>query len=368
MAISMDIDDTSTPEEKTMPPVRSSNEVVLTGRLDRDAEIKKTQSGSEKAAMRIKVTEPGFSYVKDGQEVTVPQKDHWYSATAVGKAVDDARELKKDDLVTVRGKCDTYLHSLTKRPVIGVTAFEVRQPAAEDLREPNVVTVRGRITQVNVRVNNREPGLSSVDYTVTPFTRAGARETSLSIREFSADAAALAEQRAINKEVELRGKLTITAFVSARSNERVEIHSISTTPAHVTMLTAEATAAAADAREQSEVVPSEAAPAGVAPGADSPTPTKTVAEIIQEGSYHEVDGSFIGVRSLASRNGVEPFAVVKDEAGKAFLYRDTELFAGVQPGEHVRATMTPDGLSVSGEAALAEQPENTLVVDAAELE
>uniref|UniRef100_E6QPC1 Uncharacterized protein n=1 Tax=mine drainage metagenome TaxID=410659 RepID=E6QPC1_9ZZZZ len=70
--------------------------------------------------------------------------------------------------------------------------------------------------------------------------------------------------------------------------------------------------------------------------------------IVQPGEYHERSGAFVGVSPQAG------IAVVRAEDG-LWGYRDAELFAGVQPGEQVRATMTPDGLSVEGPAELEQE-------------
>lgn len=212
---------------------RGSHTVRLGGVLERDPDFYPTQSGGEKAVVRLKVTTPGYTFVRDGQEQTVADKQHFYSATVVGRdAVEAVRGMHAGDTFVGEGAVNTYTAKETGRPAIGVTVFSVSPEMTPDVaREPNVVRIAGEVTESTFKPNRGNPQLDSIDYKVKPFGRDNAE---IAVREFGEKARELAESRSVGSRVELDGRLTMSSFEGR--NGRVDSYFIATTPREVQAL------------------------------------------------------------------------------------------------------------------------------------
>lgn len=348
-----------------------TNTIYLTGTLEYDPKPLSTPNGTEKYGLRLKVTEPGYTFGEAGNQTVVPDKDHYFSVSVVGdKGRESASQLHQGDSVTVRGKAETYVNRETNRPAIGVTAFEVTQPTTDELKNPNRMLTRGKILESHVSERKGSPQFSFVEYKMQPFAAPDAKPTTLTIREYTPDAAEHVKNRQPGAVVALEGKWAIQVF-EKQNGDKTETHTIATTPSKVQVLESERNAAAQaqqqsepgkTATEQAEAVVAAAAaqsPAAAPAGANAKAVT---AQVVREHEYMEFDGQYIGIKTLPNASGdKEPFAVVKDNEGKPFLFRDTDAFTALAPGEKAHVANGPDGLKVTGESAVDSQAQSEML-------
>ena len=206
----------------------------LSGTLEKDPQFYPTQKGGEVALVRLNVKTPGFTFTKGGVEQTVEPKSHFFNARIVGQdAVERMREYAQGDAITVAGSIESYTPQNSKKPIIGLTAFDHHPATREELSDPNQIHLRGEVLGSVYKPNRGNAQLDSVDYAVRAFGKNG---TDIAVREFGETAKNIASEREQGTKLELDGRLAMSSFEGR--NGKVQMWYIATTPREVTNLTA----------------------------------------------------------------------------------------------------------------------------------
>lgn len=213
-------------------PRQSSHSIHLLGTLESDPQFYPTQNGGERGWARIRVTEPSFTFSRDGRETVVPEKNHYYSASVLGKeAVAALRAMKAGDRIDGRGSVEPFTPRGSNRPELQPKLFAVAPTNAT--RDVNEVRLAGEITESRFRANRGNAQLDSVDYTVKAFGKDG---MTFAVREFGQAAREIdaAGDRAGGTRIDLEGRLSMASF-PGRNGGKVEMWFVSTTPREVTL-------------------------------------------------------------------------------------------------------------------------------------